>query len=394
MRAQLAALCLSVAALAASALATADAPAPPSPMAQLGRQVFFDPALSASGRLSCASCHSPAHAYTSPAGGLAPRGGAGLDQSPLRAVPSLRYLDHTPRFTRHFYVERGEEHEDEGPAGGFMLDGRADSLRSQALLPWLDPAEMGNESIDALAQRLQQASYAPLLLQLFGPTLFNRPAQAAAAAAVALERFELEDASFHPYSSRYDRFLAGEATLSAQELRGLRLFVDPLKGNCAACHPNSPGPGGRPPDFTDRAYRALGVPRNRELSANVDAGFYDLGLCGPRRADLRAETRYCGFFKTPTLRNSARRLRYFHNGRFRTLEQVVEFYAERDTLPQRWYPRGHGRLRKFDDLPAPYRANVDRSDPPFDRGRGDPPALSAPEIADLVAFLGTLDDAD
>ena len=394
MRADAVALCLSITALAASGPVASDTGAPLSPVAQLGRLVFFDPGLSASGRLSCASCHSPAHAYTSPAGGIAPRGGAGLDRSPLRAVPSLRYLEHTPRFTRHFYLEHGEEREDEGPAGGFMLDGRADSLHTQALLPWLDAAEMGNEDIDALAQRLRQASYAPTLRQLFGSTLFDRPQQVAAAAALALERFELEDPSFHPYSSRYDRFLAGEASLSAQELRGLALFVDRAKGNCAECHPNTRGPGGRGPEFTDYAYRALGVPRNRELGANADAGFYDLGLCGPRRTDLRAETRYCGYFKTPTLRNSARRSRFFHNGRFHTLEQVLEFYAARDTAPQRWYPSVHGRLRKFDDLPAIYRANVDTSDPPFDRARGDPPVLSAPEIADLLAFLGTLDDAD
>jgi len=394
MRAPLVALCLSVAALAGQAPAVSDSRAPFSALAQLGRQVFFDPSLSASGQLSCASCHSPAHAYTSSSGGAAPRGGAALDQAPLRTVPSLRYLDHTPRFTRHFYIEHGEEREDEGPAGGFMLDGRVDSLHAQALLPWLDPAEMGNENLEALARRLRQASYAPLLRQLFGPALLEQPRPLAAAAALALERFEIEDPSFHPYSSRYDRFLAGESSLSEQEQRGLALFIDTRKGNCAECHPNTRGPGGRRPDFTDYAYRALGVPRNRELSANARADFFDLGLCGPRRADLRTETRYCGYFKTPTLRNSARRSRYFHNGRFATLEQVLEFYAERDSAPQRWYPSAHGRLRKFDDLPAIYRANVDRSDPPFGRARGDPPALSAAEITDLAAYLRTLDDAD
>jgi cytochrome c peroxidase len=386
--------------LCGAALARAQSVAPPpavtalSATAQLDRQIFFDPSLSASGQLSYASCHSPAYSYSSPNGGFGPAAGAQLNQPALRAVPSLRYLDHTPRFTRHYYVDHGEEREDEGPAGGFMLGGRADSLHAQALLPWLDAAEMANLSVKALAGRLQRAAYAHSLRQLFGATVFDRPRQAVAVAALAVERFELEDPSFHPYSSRYDQFLAGAATLTEQELRGLKLYIDPLKGNCAECHPNTPGPGGRGPDFTDYAYRALGVPRNRELAANADPKFYDLGLCGPRRADLHAETRYCGYFKTPTLRNAARRERFFHNGRFQTLEQVLQFYAERDTAPQRWYPAVRGRVHKFDDLPPSLRDRVDTSDPPFDREPGDAPALSAQEIQDLVAFLKTLDDAD
>jgi cytochrome c peroxidase len=363
-------------------------------MPALGRQIFFDPGLSASGRLSCASCHSPAHAYSSPDGGKAPRGGEHLDRAPLRTVPSLRYLESTPRFTRHYYIDHGDELEDEGPAGGFMLDGRADSLHAQALIPWLDAAEMGNASIEVLAQRLQRSTYAGRLRALFGAALFDRPRQAVAAAALALERFELEDPSFHPYSSRYDAFLAGRGTLSQQELRGLASYADPRQGNCAECHPHTRGAGGRAPDFTDYAYHALGVPRNPAVAANADPRFYDMGLCGPRRRDLRAETDYCGYFKTPTLRNSARRRQFFHNGRFGTLEEVLRFYAERDSAPERWYPTLRGVVRRFDDLPRAYRANVDTSDPPFGGARGQPPALSAEQIEDLAAFLRTLDDTD
>jgi len=386
--------------IAAAGAAQAEPAAPAaglSPAAQLGRLIFFDPGLSAAGSLSCASCHDPAHAYTSRADGLAPAGGAALDHPGMRMVPSLRYLDGTPRFTRHFYLERGEEREDLGPAGGFMLDGRADSLHAQALLPWLDADEMANASIDVLARRLRQAPYAQrLLAQATGVDAAGSPGpqRLVAAAAQALERFELEDPSFHPYSSRYDAFLEGRGGLSEAELRGLRLFVDPRKGNCAECHPNTRGPGGRPPDFTDYGYRALGVPRNRALSVNADPAFFDMGLCGPLRLDLKAETRYCGYFKTPTLRNSARRKSFFHNGRFQSLEQVLEFYAERDTAPQRWYRGADRVVRRFDDLPARYRDRVDTSDAPFNRQRGDAPSLSAAEIGDLEAFLRTLDDAD
>lgn len=394
MRAQPAALLLSWVALAGWRACPAAELATLSELARLGRQEFFDPSLSASGRLACASCHSPAHAYASPTGGAAPPAGARLDRMALRMVPSLRYLAHTPRFTRHFYTEHGEDNEDAGPAGGFMRDGRADSLHEQALLPWLDRGEMANPSIAALAQRLRRTDYAPALQSQFGRRLFDRPRQAVAAAALAMERFELEDPSFHPYSSRYDRFLAGELSLSAREQHGLELFLDPRKGDCDECHPATRGPGGRGPVFTDYSYRALGVPRNPELAANEDPRFYDLGLCGPLRANLAAETRYCGYFKTPSLRNSARRTRFFHNGRFRTLQEVLAFYAQRDTAPQRFYPLLAGRLRRFDDLPARYRSNVDTSDPPFDRTVGDAPVLTSAEIADLSAFLVTLDDAD
>jgi cytochrome c peroxidase len=83
---------------------------------------------------------------------------------------------------------------------------------------------------------------------------------------------------------------------------------------------------------------------------------------------------------------------FFHNGVFHTLKQVLEFYAERDTNPDKWYPRdGDGTVRKFDDLPPEYHANVN-VEPPFDRPAGGNPALSGPEIDDIVAFLQTLTD--
>jgi cytochrome c peroxidase len=83
---------------------------------------------------------------------------------------------------------------------------------------------------------------------------------------------------------------------------------------------------------------------------------------------------------------------FFHNGLFHSLRQVLEFYAQRDTNPEKWYPRdGDGRVRKFDDLPAVYHANVD-AEPPFGGRPGDKPALSDDEIDDVVTFLQTLTD--
>jgi len=366
----------------------------PSAAAQLGRLLFADRSLSASGRLSCASCHDPGNAYAAPpTATVVMLGGPALDRPGLRTVPSLRYLGDTPRFTRHYYVSTARERQDRGPTGGFMRDGRADTLRAQVLLPWFDPAEMANADPVSLAARLRAAPYRAQFVQAFGADALQTDAALVARAAEAIERFELEDPEFHPYSSRYDQFLAGRAALTAQELRGLRLFADPAKGNCAECHPHDSGPGGRGPAFTDFSYHALGVPRNPQIPANREIRFFDLGLCGPRRTDLAGERWYCGFFKTPTLRNVARRQFLFHNGRFSTLTDAVRFYVERDRRPQLWYPRGAGGPRRFDDLPAALRANVNRSDAPLNWRAGMPPALDAGEIDDLVAFLRTLDDA-
>jgi cytochrome c peroxidase len=364
-----------------------------SPAARLGRLLFFDETLSASGRLSCASCHDPANAYAAPpAAGVVVRGGPGADRPGVRTVPSLRYLTDTPRFARHSYRDSGSEREDLGPAGGFMLDGRADSLQEQALLPLLDPAEMANGSVEELAVRLRHTHYHQEFSRVFGAAA-NDSQELAAQAAEALERFELEDSSFHPYDSRFDRSLRGTESLSAAEREGLRLFTDPEKGNCAACHTVTTGPGGRPPDFTDRSYHALGVPRNPAIPANQDSHFFDLGLCGPLRVDLHDARQYCGYFKTPTLRNVARRRFFFHNGRFTSLEDVLRFYVTRDTDARRWYPLAGGKPRRFDDLPPSYRRNVNVSDAPLNRDAGDVPALDEHEIAELVAFLRTLDDA-
>ena len=390
-----------------------------SPQAQLGRQIFFDPALSASGKLSCASCHDPASAYAPPkTSGVVITGGVNMDRPGLRAVPSLRYLSDTPRFARHSYIDVGRDREDVGPAGGLMLDGRADNLREQMLLPLLDPAEMGNANVEEVTARLARAPYAGELREIASAAAYsslapgsvvpgsagpNAPSPVAiasgarslvAAAAEALEHFELEDPSFHPYSSRFDDYLRGTGTLSPDELAGLRLFVDPAKGNCAACHTATTGPGGSPPTFTDHSYHALGVPRNSAIPANTNPQFFDLGMCGPRRSDLRAETRYCGYFKTPTLRNATRRRFFFHNGRFTTLRDVMRFYVERDTSPESWYPTLAGKLRKFDDMPARYRENVNTSDAPLNRGPGDTPALDNLEIERVIAFLGTLSDVN
>jgi cytochrome c peroxidase len=362
----------------------------------LGRKMFFDPSLSASGRQSCSSCHDPDHAFGPASAAPVEMGGPNMDQPGLRAVPSLRYLQSTPAFTEHFHDsdDEGDESIDNGPTGGLTWDGRVDHGRDQARIPLLSPYEMANKDGAAVIAALRKASYVDAFKAVFGDSVFDHPDDAFEAAAEALGTFEQSGPDFYPYSSRYDAFLAGKATLNAQELRGRALFEDPVKGNCASCHLSEPANDGEPPEFTDFGFLGIGVPRNPAIPANADPHYVDLGLCGPQRTDLKARTEYCGLFRTPTLRNVVLKKSFFHNGYFHSLRDAVAFYATRDTDPGRWYPKNAGgTIRRNDDLPKAYRANLNQ-DPPFGKKPGDKPALTDPEIDDIVAFLGTLTDAD
>lgn len=108
---------------------------------------------------------------------------------------------------------------------------------------------------------------------------------------------------------------------------------------------------------------------------------------------MRTQTQYCGLFGTPTLRNVATRRVFFHNGVYHSLQQVMDFYNFRDIDPGRIYPRGaDGTVVKANDIPARYRANLDVTDPPFDRKLGEPPAMSKQDEQDIIAFLKTLTD--
>lgn len=407
-----------------AAAARLDAPANPlSAMARLGRKMFFDPSLSASGKMSCSTCHDPGRAYA-PANALAVQlGGMQAQLQGVRAVPSLTYLERTPRFkvgldtafdpdSRRLpkaarpasnslqNVKTGPaesvdalfQAEQVVPEGGIDWDGRALVLADQAGGPLLDQREMANKDGEELLARLKATSYANEIVSVFGPKVFGSPGAGLADMYLALARFQTEDRSFHPYDSKYDFYLAGRAQLSAEEQRGLKLFDDPDKGNCAACHLDKPTKNRLAPAFTDYEFEALAVPRNRKLIANRDPTYFDEGLCGPLRTDSVKQS-YCGLFKTPTLRNVATRQVFFHNGVVHSLEDAVRFYVERETRPEKWYPRrADGTVIKYDDLPPAHRANVDVKDAPFNHHSGEQPALSELEIKDVVAFLKTLTD--
>lgn len=360
----------------------------------LGRAMFVDPSLSASGKLSCGSCHDPQHGF-GPADALPVQpGGGDMARFGVRAVPSLTYLQVVPPFTEHFFDSEDDSDEsvDNGPTGGLTWDGRIDRGADQAAIPLLSDFEMGNAGPDEVVTKALAAGYGDALRRIYGDDVLRDRKAIYAGILKAFEAYEQDAASFYPYSSKYDAFLAGTATLTPQEARGLDLFNDPAKGNCAECHISQRGNDGTPPQFSDYGQIAIALPRNMQIPANADAAYFDLGVCGPLRTDLKDRPDYCGLFRTPSLRNVALRRTFFHNGVFHSLRDAVAFYVTRETDPGRWYPRNpDGSVRLYDDLPPQYWANINR-DPPFDRHPGDAPALTDAEIDDVVAFLQTLTD--
>ena len=383
-----------LAALALALAAAASQAGDLSPLAQLGQQMFFDKALSGSGKLACASCHDPAHAYAAPNGFAVQAGGAHMTRAGTRAVPSLRYKEATPPYAD--MLDNPDGISTPGPGGGLTQDGRAATLAEQARIPLLSPLEMANRSPAAVVAKMRRSAYAGAFRQVFGEHAFDSSDAAFDAAMKALQAFQLEDDSFHPYSSRYDLYAGNKigGTMTPAEQRGFAVYNDPDRGNCFACHYNGAGLNGSVALFTDFTYAAIGVPRNPEIPANKARGYVDLGLCGRPDHAGPANAQYCGEFKTPTLRNVATRQVFFHNGRMKSLAEAIRFYNTRDTDPARWYPVVDGKLRKYDDLPRRYRGNIDTQKPLDGRAPGSAPPMTEQEMADLEAFLEMLTDKD
>ena len=352
--------------------------------ADIGKLIFHDVSLSASGKQSCASCHSPQHAHAQ-ANALAVQfGGPLLNQPGIRAVPSIRYLADTPPLG---FDEEGT------PYGGFNHDGSVDTFAAQAERPLLAANEMANLTREVVVEKLRKADYAAKFRQVFGETSLDQVDTAFATLGLALERYQRDSADFQPFSAKYDAYLAGKVQLTTAEMRGLKLFNDEKKGNCAACHPSAKREDGRPPLFTDFTYDSLGLPRNAAIPANADPNYADLGLCKSGRAGRASEDSACGKFKVPTLRNVATRQVFFHNGHIKNLRDAVAFYVSRDTQPEQWYPRKAGKaIAKFNDLPAKFHPNVNVEEVPYGGKRGGKPYLTDEEIDDVVVFLRTLTD--
>lgn len=381
-----------VAALAAAAalplaagLALADgtkaAHLPMSPKAQLGRVIFFDSGLSEPAGQSCAACHDPGRAFVDPDRRAVTSRGALPQLAGSRNTPTSMYMAFSPAF-------RWDEKE-ELYLGGQFWDGRVATLEDQARQPFVNPVEMANPHGRSVVEKVRRAAYATMFEQVYGKDALLDDDKAFGRIAESLAEFQ-RTPGFAPFTSKYDAYLAGRARLSTQEMRGLRLFEREDKGNCAACHPSRPGPAGEPPLFTDFSYDNLGIPRNPDnpfyrLPPKYNpagAQFVDRGL-----GAVVGKPSEDGKFKVPTLRNIAITAPYMHNGYFRTLEGVAEFYNDRDKRPRCgsiWM--GEAEARQGKCWPAPeVVANVNREE------LGNL-KLSQRELADIVAFMKTLTD--
>jgi cytochrome c peroxidase len=358
----------------------------------LGEKIFNDTNLSEPRGAACISCHTPSTGFANLNGS---RIGVPLGSLPTsfgsRSVMQNSYSSFTPPFG--FRVLNG----DVDPIGGLFWDGRADTLAQQAQKPFLATNEMNNKDGASVVAKIAAGPYAKIMTDLYGKDIFKNPTLAFTRVGEALAAFE-STTRFQSFSSRYDDYIAGRVKLTPAEDNGLKVFMDPVKGNCASCHSMNPK-SVKPADnlFTDFAHYATGIPRNKAIPANANPSYFDLGLCGPNRtrpalsANVPASVsieKFCGTFKMPSLRNVGERQVFMHNGVFSSLRDVVSFYATRDSNPQRWY----GPSGVPNDLPLAYQPNIVRDRVPFNRAANAGPALTDKEIDDVVAFLKTLSD--
>jgi cytochrome c peroxidase len=275
--------------------------------------------------------------------------------------------------------------------GGNFWDGRAtgwvlgNPAADQAMGPFLNPVEQALPDAEAVVKKVCAGDYAALFKEVWGPEVCGSVDTAYRSIALSIAAYE-GSSEVNQFSSKYDAFLNGRATLTEQEERGRQLFAG--KARCATCHPHQPR-GGRPPLFTDFTFENLGIPRNPAHPEG--ATFRDDGLGGflatsDRYARVAADQ--MGRHRVPTLRNVDLRPRpdfvkaYGHNGYFKSLEAIVHFYNTRDLLPR---CRGDARPG-IECWPAPeVEDNVNR------RLLGAL-GLNASDELDLVAFLRTLSD--
>src|SRR5262249_44774285 len=139
------------------------------------------------------------------------------------------------------YIDDEDLHgEDAGPTGGLTWDGRANSAHEQALIPLFAANEMANRNAAALVAQLKQSPLAEEFRRTFSApneNVFDQPEQALGWLTSALEVYQQSAQDFYPFTSKYDAVVRGQAQFSEQEQRGFVLFIDPMKGNCASCHP-------------------------------------------------------------------------------------------------------------------------------------------------------------
>lgn len=289
---------------------------------KLGRMLFYENALSKDGSMNCASCHVQEDGFSDKRTlSIGVEGLFGKRQA--MAIVNMAWNKN-----------------------GFFWDGRAELLRHQSLLPIQDPLEMNEKLAFVIAKLKIQSNYKDQFTRAFGDSEINE-----LRISYALEAFMMSMVSD---DSKYDRYLVGDATLTDSEERGRILFFGEYNpafpessgADCAHCHTGT--------NFENDLYMNNGL--------DVDADFIDVG-----RFAVTANDADKAAFKVPTLRNVALTAPYMHDGRFNTLEEVINHY--------------NSELQSSTTI-----------DPALEYTRDTGLMLDASEIADLIAFLHTLTD--
>jgi cytochrome c peroxidase len=278
--------------------------------ASLGKKLFSEKILSKDSSVSCAGCHKPAYAFADTM--AFSFGAAGKLTS--RNTPSVLNMKNRPYY---------------------FWDGRAGSLQQQSLLPIQNPDEMGLPIDEAVNRLNQSAEYRNLFLKIFkqSPSAKNLG-----------EAFAAYEQTLETVDSKFDDWSNDLKKLTAAEERGRQIFIGG-KAKCFNCHARE--------DFTTDEFKNIGLYNGKELN---DAGLYNI---------TKKETDK-GKFKIPGLRNIAVTAPYMHNGMFKTLEEVVDYYND----PQKIISNA---------------INIDKD-------LKKPLGLTANEKKDLVVFLQTLTD--
>ncbi len=249
----------------------------PKNAAELGKLLFHDPILSSNKRISCASCHKPEYAFA--------------DNVPFSfGVDSLKGTRNTPsamNLDEHYY---------------FFHDGRAESLEEQALGPIQNPVEMNLPIDKAIARLKKHKQYSSFFLKIYKapPTQENL--------AKALAAFER---TLYTANSPFDRYANRKDTTQFSEAakRGRELFL--VKARCFSCNFGT--------DFTTDEFHNIGLFNAKNLN---DSGRYTLTR---KPGDI-------GSFKVPGLRNVSITAPYMHNGMFKSLREVIDYYDNPDAV--------------------------------------------------------------
>ncbi|AGR77957.1 cytochrome-c peroxidase [Aliarcobacter butzleri] len=283
----------------------------------LGRILFFDVNLSKNRTQSCATCHNPNAGFVDDRdNGVKKMASLGDDGKSLgdRQAPTASYAKFSPTF--HF-DEKAKKY-----VGGQFWDGREATLEGQAGGPPLNPVEMGMSDKKAVVDRLKENTlYVDSFKKIFGADIFKNDDKAYEAMTIAIASFERTD-EFSPFDSKYDRYLKGEYDLTPLEDLGKSIFFSNNNNSCANCHVLK-GEDKEGETFTNYQYHNIGTPTNNELRAKNGVKAIDEGLLANSNVSDVAQK---GKHKVPTLRNVAVTGPYMHNGVFKDLKTVVEFY--------------------------------------------------------------------